>query len=352
MELPHEPLIDFELLGCMGVPLSIILSYLEPHDTINFASTNKIIKFYCLIESKNLARIEEKGQIDLDILPGYITKQEIDAVHRIFPSLTKITISLSYAYDHLLDELSKFEKLNKLSIYLNETDNNYNIDGAIIREITCRMSYLTSNRDALYSLLWQIRGTKSLSLYNGEITRRMTLLIQTRELETLKIRNTIIELPTRLTSILLNSTSLIYLKLITNNYLTAPFPVIVANNFINGVLPRNRLILRKFCFTMDQNWNIAYQNLRLLRHLSKLEIYYSVQTRGLNLDRLIHIAGSLNYVEVTFIEFVERYKIFNRRTLEITRRKSEFYREVIESMDKYMEIKTVDYIALARELDL
>lgn len=352
MEASNTQFINFETLGAMGIPFRKIMAYLLPSDAINFASTNKTIRYYSLIESRTLINIQEFGQFNMDLFPEYISTQEVDAVHRVFPYLRKLKINMTFAKDHFLDDISKFENLQKLSVWLDDFDVNYNLNGAPIRAVTCRMEYFTSNRDALYSLLWQIKRTKILSLYNGQISLQTMLLIETRELTTLKICNSIIDNIARLSQYLLHNTNLSHLKLASENYLVSPYPIVVANNFINGLTPDNTLNLKRFCFTMDQNWNIRYHNIKLLRNLTKLEIYYSVQHRGLNLDRLISIAGSLgSRIEVTFIEFIERYKIFNHDVFESTRRKSYFYRNIIESMDKYMEIKPINYQTLRGELD-
>lgn len=352
MEPPNEQFLNFDRLGNMGIPLRAILSYLNIYDAINLASTNSLIRDHSVRESRSLTNIDRFNRFNLDLFPGRISKEEIDAVYRVFPKLTKLRINMSFAEDHLLDELRKFEYLHKLSVYLDERDTNYNIDSIQIKAITCRIAYFNSSRDPLYSLLWQIRGTKILSLYNGEITTRTIILIETRDLETLKIHNSIIEKPNRLTEYLLRTTNLTYLKLTAENFLISPYPIIIANNFINGLTTNSQSSLKRFCFTLDQNRNIMYQNIRYLKNLRKLEIYYSVQLRGLNLDRIINIAGSLNEVEVIFIEYIEKYKLYNENIFQSICRKSYFYKSYIESMDKYMEVRALDYTNLRRELIL
>lgn len=271
MESLNEQFIDFEKLGEASVPFRQILSYLTLPDAINLASTNKTIRYYSIYESRTLTNIQEFSQFNLDLFPGNISRNEINAVHRVFPSLMKLKVNLSFAHDHFLDEISKFEQLYKLSAYLDESDVNYNLNGASIHTVTCKMGYFTSNRDALYSLLWQIRDTKSLSIFNGEISTQTILLMETRNLEILKIQNSIIDRVVRLSQYLLNSTNLTYIKLVSANYLVSPYPIVLADSFINGLTSDNRLILKRFSFTMDQNWNIRYQNIRLLRNLTKLK---------------------------------------------------------------------------------
>lgn len=336
----------------MGIPLKAILSYLTVYDAINLASTNTLIRNHSVRESRSLTYIEQFSRLNLDLFPDQISREEIDAVYRVFPRITKLRINMTFAADHLLDELRKFEHLHKLSVYLDEKDINYNTEGAEIKAVTCRLKYFNSNSDALYSFLWQIRGTKILSIYNGEITTRTIMLIITRNLETLKIHNSIIEKPTRLTEYLIGTNNITYLKLTAENFLISPYPIIIANNFINGITPENKSELKRFCFTLDQNRNIMYQNLRYLRNLRKLTIYYSVQLRGLNLDRVINIAGSLGQVDVIFIEYLEKYKIYNEQIFQNICRKSYFYKNVIESMDKFIEVKALDYTSIRRELTL
>lgn len=348
MEAPNNLSLDFDRLGNVSIPLRAILSYLNVHDRINFASTNTIIRDHAIRESRTLANIDRFGRFNLDLFPDTVSKEEIDAVHRVFPRVTKLRINLFYAEDHLLDELRKFEYLIKLSVYLTDEDTNYNSVGTHIRAVTCRANYFHSNHDAIFNFLRQIRGTKSISLYNGEITLPTQLLIETRDLETLKIHNSIITKPARLTEYLNRSTNLTYLKLTAENCLVSPYPIMVATNFINNILPRNRSNLTRLCFTLDQNRNASYQNLKLLRNLNKLEVYYSAQIKGLNLDKLINIASSLIGVETTFIEYLEKYKIFNNQTLEDATRKSYFYKNVIES--KRMIVKSLDYTQVRREL--
>lgn len=345
---------DFVRLGILGEPLNIILRRLTPSEIIRFASTNSEIRRVCFSESKHLRQIEQSGTINLNIFQERINTEIIEAIYYVFENLEKIIVRLANVENGFLDNLRKFSTLRKLSIHLVLDDDVSNRHGLNMREVTIKAEYLNTrfNRDAMYALLWQIRGVKRISIYNGHLDRRLIFLLSSRNLSILKVNNSIIPNPIHMSNMILENSNLLYLKLVSQNHLTAPFPSYAMRDFISQ-LPYNRnLTIDRLSYSINSDPNIIlFCNLRYLKHLRDMTVYFSVQSSCDNLERLIYYAATLRRVNVKFIEFVEKFRILNRNILDTMQRESNYFKNVVESMDNFMTIVPVNFDTLRSELN-
>lgn len=344
--------IDLIQLGAMGLPLKIVLENLDLHEKIKLASTNQMLKSYCFLEDRNLRILEQTKKFDLQVFPDSITENIIKTVYRVFPDIIKITARLSNVEDGFLDNLRIFASLKKLSVYLSVNDTIVNRHGINLQQVTIKNEFYNfRTKDVIYSLLWQIRGTKRISIYNGQLDRRLVYLISTRNLDTLKIQSCMITNPMHLTNAILDLTQLKYLKLITGSFLIAPGASHVMSYVINHMITHRNMNIERLVFTLDPNPIIRYSNLRFLKYLRNLTILYTVQNNGVSLEKLIYYAASLRQVNVTFIEFIEKYRIFNESILQANERRSYYYKNIIESMDNYMSVITINYDLLRHQFN-
>lgn len=351
--MASENKIDLIKLGLMGPPLKIILQHLALPDKIILASTNKQLKQLCFIECRDLRHLDQLQKLDLQIFTEPITQDIVNAINRVFPNLTKIVARLSKVENGFLDFIRIFSKLNKLTVYLSVDDSISNRHGINLQQVTIKAEFYNfKTRDVIYSLLWQIRGTKRLSIYNGQLDRRLIYLLSTRNLEVLKLQNCMVTNPIQLTNVILEFTQMKYLKLTTNNYLIAPATSNIMSHIIKHLITHRNLQIERLTFTLDTSPLISYSNLRFLKQLKHLTIYYTVQNNGVSLEKLIYYAASLRWINVTFVEFVEKYRIFNESVLQATERKSYYYKNIIESMDNFINVITIDYDQFRRQTNL
>lgn len=175
-------------------------------------------------------------------------------------------------------------------------------------------------------------------------------LIESRNIETLKITNCVITSPITLTNTILEIDQIKCLKLVTNNAIIAPFPSFVMSDLALNLIYFRNLSIKKLTFTIDHNPRVSYSTLKYLKHLEELNIYYSIQNCNANLERLIYHAASLKRVKTTFIEYIEHNKFFNLTNFKSCERKSQYYKSVIESMDNYMKVIATDYGKLRNQL--
>lgn len=337
-------ILDLIDLGNHCIPLRKILFYLSVMEKINLASTNTQLRSLCIKESEALQRIENSGNLDISEFSCLISKSYIQAIVRTFPDLNSITAHLGNVDDHLLDELQKLEKLSEITLLVGEGHTNYNKHGLEISKVNIKAEYFQSTNDSTYSILWQIRSFRHLSILSGQISHRTILLMQTRNLIGLEIHNSIIHSANLLTNYILTNQYLKKLRLSTNNHTFAPHPCIVMNNILS-LLPayHEKMYIKDLIFTLDQDCRVCYSNLKYLKFLKNLTIFYTVQGNGINLEKVIHVCAELEHVTIKFVEFIEKYRILSKENLENIERKSYFYKNIIESMNN-IAIEPIDYI--------
>lgn len=327
--------LDMVTVARLGSPIKIIMKNLSLVNSIYLASTNQNIKSHAIRENKDLQRINETGFIDLNIFPNPITKEQIQTIHRVFPDLWKIEANLADVQDEFLDNLRVFKKLRKIIIVINENDHNYNVNPLPVKDVTCRAQFYNSNTDCIYTLLRQIANFKKISIYRGFLSIRTITLLETRNIEELEIHNSIIKNGSYLVRMILNSNNLRYLRLTTDNFMISSYPIFIASDVINR-LQEYKLKLERLTFTLDQMTRIKYENIKYLKELHELNIYYSVANKPFNLVAIINVASSLKNVETTFIEYLETDKIISDEILATYEERSYYYKNVIESQDKYI----------------
>lgn len=339
----------FEIMARHEIPLHKILFDLSLIDQVKFASTNTKIKECALTHSKILRNIEERSFFNLDLFPNMVIEREqIQTVHRTFGNLTKLKIDMAFAEHSFLDEIRIFKNLKKISVYIGLGDHNYNREGAYIEAVTIKAKFLNSNTDVIYSLMRQIKGMKVISLYNGNISLGLTRLMEIIKLRKLKIHNSSIKSCYYFIKFILEAKSLEYLKITSDNYGITPEPIFVASDIISQ-LNAYELNLKYFSFTVDTCCKVKYEYLVHLKKLQKLVIYYSVQNQTLNLAKLINVVEKMENVETIFIEFVDKCRLFNRAMFEATERKSYYFKNIIKSTSRYIEVREINFDELRQD---
>lgn len=341
----QEPYVDMVKIAKLGSPIKIVMKNLRLLDSIYLASTNKEIRNYAIKENPELKNIDETGCIDLNIFPSPISEREIYILHRTFPDLQKIKGNLADVKDNFLDHLGKFRSLKKLSVIINEGDHNYNLNRLALKSLTCEAQFYNLTTDCIFTLLRQISNLKVFSIRKGSLSIRTITLLETRNIEILKVHNSIIKNGSYLVRMILNNINLKYLKLTTDNYMISAYPIFVASDVINR-LDCFKLNLIRFTFTLDQAMRIKYENLKYLKELRELKIYYSVATSTMNIANIIKIVTSLKDVETMFIEYLETSKPISDEIIEMYEERSYYFKNVIESQDKYIAVTTIDYNSL------
>lgn len=341
----------FMKLSRCEIPMHMILLELSLVDQVKFASTNSKIQECAKLHSQMLRGIDERSCFNLDVFPIIpIAKEEIDTVHRTFKDLKKLKIDMSFANDNFLDEIRVFKNLEKISIYMGIGDTNYNQYGAYLKSVTVKAKFIFADTDVIWSLMKQIKGTKTISIYNGTISLGLISLFEEQKLHKLKVHNAIIRSCFYFVKYLLEAKTLEHLKLTSENYMMTPHPIVIMSDVISQ-LDHYELNLKYLAFTVDTCCKVRYELLRCLKKLEKLEIYYSVQGQTLNIQKLINITSSMKNVETTFIEYFDKNQVFSRAMFDASEGKSHYFKNMIESMDKYMEVRSVDYEQLRLETE-
>lgn len=343
--------VDLVTIAKLGSPIKIVMKNLRLLESIYLASTNQEIRDSAIKENRELKVINEMGSINMNLFSKPISVHEINIIHRTFPDLWKIRADLADTDDNFLDNLRRFKSLQKLSVIINEGDHNYNLNSLPLKILSCRAQFYYSTTDCIFTLLRQISNIKTFSLHKGSLSIRTITLLETRNIETLKIRNSIIRNGSYLVRMILNNKNLKYLKLTTDNYIISAYPIFVASDVINQ-LDEYKLNLTRLTFTLDQTMRIKYENLKHLKELRRLTIYYSVATNSINIGNIIKIVSSLKNVEATFIEYLETSKPLSNEIIKNYEEKSYYFKNVIESQDKYIEVSTIDYSTLRENRNL
>lgn len=219
----EEKTIDMIKLATLRSPIKRIHKHLSLIDSIKLASTNTIIRDNSIPECKQLGKIHQISCFDFNTFLNNITRTEIEIIKRTFPEIRKLKIDLEKADDHLLDNLSIFTNLQKLSCRLGQSDHNFNLNPLGLKAITCHAEFYLIPSDPIFTLLRQISNTKSVSVHKGHLSLRTLTLIETRKLEILKIHNTIIKNCSCVVRIVLHNENLTYLKITTDNYILSPY---------------------------------------------------------------------------------------------------------------------------------
>lgn len=334
------------LIDCgLTQTLKKIIENLSTTDQICLAATCRNIKAY-VQSSPALINIQRYKSFNLDTFPRHITSNEVDALFTVCPYLENLKLDLNFAKDHFLDSLHKFKNLRKLTFYLSEDDYNYNVNRLSIKKLTVRHTFDNTSFDPLYNLLEQFSHFEAVSIYNGIISPQTLRILENQKPKELKLQNlTINERKCWLViKQILENENLSKLKLISHNYTSFPHPIIIMSDLI-GHLDVCPLKLETLKFTLDQHTKILYKNLRYLKNLKQLTVHYNVQESTLNLNEIIYIAASLKKVEVKFVEYVCKFNTDYYTAEMITRSKVEscYFVDVIESMDKYMDVFPVNY---------
>lgn len=334
------------LIDCgMTQTLKKIIENLSTTDQICLAATCRNIKNY-IQSSPALTNIQRYKSFNLDTFPRFITDNEVDALYTVCPYLENLKLDLNFAKDHFLDSLQKFKNLKKLTCYLNEDDYNYNINQLSIRKLTIRHTFDDTTFDPLYNLLEQFSRFEAISIYNGIISPHTLRILEQQKPSELKLESVTIKERKCWLVIkqILENDNLKKLKLISHNYTSFPHPIIIMSDLI-GHLDVCSLNLEILKFTLDQHTKILYRNLRYLKNLKKLTIHYNVQESSLNLNEIIHIAASLSKVEVKFVEYVCKFNTdyYTAEMIKRSKIESGYFVDVIESMDRYMDVCPVNY---------
>lgn len=195
-------------------------------------------------------------------------------------------------------------------------------------------------------MLEQFSHFETISLYKGFISPQTLLLLESKNLVGLKLQNVTITEHKFWLMIkqILENKNLRKLKMVSHDYEKFPHPIMIMSDIV-GHLPNCTLNIEFLKFTLDQHTRILYRNLRQLKKLKKLTIFYNVQESTYNLDEIILMTASLSDVEVKFIEYVCRYNtdFYTAKMVRRSKDKSIYYLNVIESIDKYMDVFPINY---------
>lgn len=342
----------FLKLGHAHIPLRLIMEKLDLIDAVQFASTNTQIRKLAIEASKVLQNKNRFGCFNLDLFPDIpVTLHNIETLHRTFPDLWKLKVSLSFVENYFLDKIQIFRQLKKLSVYLHSTDNNVNKGMALIESVTIRAKYFASDLDRIYLLLSQIQGTKTLSIYNGVLDTHTIYLLETRKLNTLKLHNVIIRNCYELIRCIISNKHLLKLKLTCDYHMLAPQCIMIASDIISR-LKYLSLELVDFSFTVDRTCRIKYDRLKYLKYLKRLTIYYTVQEKTSNIDYLIKVSTTMSNVKITFIEYFDSSRLITKDRFEQCKRISYCYKNIIETTAKHIEARSLDFEELRLDTNL
>lgn len=112
-----------------------------------------------------------------------------------------------------------------------------------------------------------------------------------------------------------------------------------------------KLTLKRLTFTVDPINQVKYENLKYLKELTNLKIYYSAQNNPVNLGKIINTVASLKNVETIFVEYLEKNRIFNEDDLKYVEERSFYYKNVICSNDKYLEVLPIDFKVIRQNMN-
>lgn len=325
--------------------LQRIIKNLTTTEQICLAATCKNIRNY-IQTLPNQMSIQEHKAFNLDIFPRFITTKEINTLYTVHPYLETLKLDFSFAKDHLLDSLQKFKGLRKICFYLSEDDYNYNAGQLRVKSLTIRHTFEWSLFDPLYNLLEQFSSFESISIYKGFLSLPTLQILGSQHLVELKIQDVIIMKSQCwiLIKQILENKNLKKLKLVSYDYERCPHPILIMSDIVGHLLMRP-LEIEFLKFTLDQNTRILYRNLKNLKTLKKLTIYYNVQESTRNLDEIIRIVASLSVRDIKFIEYVYAFdsNCYTAKMIRRSENASTFYVNVIKSMDKYMDVHPIDY---------
>lgn len=347
---------DFDITGLINAELTStsdrkIQDLTTPNLLILVAKCKKTISQ--ILQLKRMKDLQNHRTFNLDTFPKLISPKELEYVHLTIPEIEVLKGDLRFIKDHFFDALEKFQNLRKLHLFLNEDYRNYN-DGLLsIESLTIRATFNQAEHDVLFNLLKRFSWFRCISLYDGFLTTRSMALLEDQGLRELKLQNVNLHNMkcNYLIKVILENRALKKLKLVSFNYTNNPHPIIAMSDIL-GHLPHYELNLETLKFTLDQHKRIRYENLRYLKKLKELTIYYNVLEETFNLEKAIIITSALGNVKVKFIEYA--FSSTQPNSIELIEKAasmSRYYVEFIQSMDNYVETFPIDYENLYEKVE-
>lgn len=212
--------------------------------------------------------------------------------------------------------------------------------------ITIRSNFTHSQQDAIFRLIERISHFKSFSLYNGYLSSKSLNILEDKKLKKLKLTNTVLEKSRRyyLVEIILQNKNLEKLILLNNTCPHIDCVRIIMNEITWRLNKRSTSNIKELTFTLNQDNRIPYENLKHLKKLKKLTIYYHTKDFPNNLDKIVTATTSCRNVEVTFIEY---YNVHNTtgllHSLDLAEMLSKECLQLIKLTNKNYKIKPFDY---------
>lgn len=329
------------LKSSKGIVERIMVNLASP-DWFNLADSDTNIRKYVL-NSNRVIHYKKLSTFNLDSFPQMVGDEEMKCLYNAFPEVEKIIVGLSNCKGGILDSLRRFSNLKKVRFYLNSTDFNFSYKKLHVDSLSIKSKFKKSEYDVIYCLLMQMGSISKFSLTEGYLSKDMVEQLEKQKLIKFKLVDTKLEdrLCIPLINTIASNKTLKNLTLISNDFSFNPHPVIIMSELICSLPNIRQLNIEELKFTLDQFCKIKYENLKLLRRLRKLYVYYNVQNDMRNLEILINVIPAMPNIQVTFKEYINPFSSHSRdvdKFLLSFQCKSDLYVKSLENLGENVKV--------------
>lgn len=321
-----------------------IFSELAIEDAISLAAMNSKSREAAYICCNTIRFIAESKQFDFDLISEIVSSKHFRIIEFVFPDIERIKIDLRTTRGKSIPKLNIFKNLRKISAFLTEYRHKNYMSKLSIENVSVKQQYFTVFYDALADFLRQLKNVQKLSVLNGRVTKNSIKTFSQFPLIKLKLRNTFVECSEEenLVDFIFNCKSLKKLHLTCEHYSRNPECFYITELFLLR-LPEYPLNIEVLAFTLESKRTVPYENLKYLKKLTNVEIYYAAQTSPRRIPTIMCLAKLSPSTTFTLIEYIER-PLFKTRATNILLRRSSI--SFIQSYNFHKELYDVPNISI------
>lgn len=275
-----------------------LLSFLGDHDKRSYTAIKDEFLPKVISESRTFNFGEKAYLINFPKL----NKSQKKIVRHIFKNARTLHVSDQIEKHKLLKYARKFKKLSRLIIEVDQSDNFTSKYEADLSQLELKFHNETHRHDIVRQILQQTPFLKCLKIHHGEFTLQSIIKLDMMALTSIKLINVHLKREYKhLLQQYLRRHDLVNIAVVTSNHNCPAFREISHELPIMFRSKNNNI--QNLKFTVEQNREQNFDNLRNLERLKGLTIYYSSRCKTENVKKLCTVLNELQIERIKFIEY-------------------------------------------------
>lgn len=318
--------------------LFTFLNKLPITELLRLAATNKIINTQAK-KTDTIIRITDSKTLNLDVYEIF-TSHQLRNLHKIFPNTRNIKLTLKNAPPTLFHQLTKFQQLQYIHILVTNDEYKLIPKQFKIGYIKIYIQITAPKIDHPYALLSNIHNLTKYYQVEGILSDKAINKLKYNNLQSLKLKNVLIQEEIGLLKLIFENKHLIELKLIdTKEQSLLKLTTTLMYNL-------NLLNIEKFTFCLNQKSKSPLEQLQNLKTLKTLKIFYNIKDPTNSLDQVINTVKQLKNVSTEFIEYLKlKNKPYKKRELKKLEKISSKYAQIISNINFRTTVNQWKYIS-------